>query len=87
MVSRSSRTGKSLAVVDIEPYQLKNITECVREEHRSVRVIEHFAGVTLENDFVQVTINLEGANHQPGRKNKWEAMHPAGRKSKPTGSL
>ncbi len=52
--------GETLGVVDIESYQIKNVSECVREESRSVRVIEHCGGVTLENDFVQVMINLEG---------------------------
>jgi len=53
-------TGESLGVVEIGPYQIKNLNDSIRVESRVVQAIEHCAGVTLENDFIQVTINLEG---------------------------
>jgi len=52
--------GEILGVVEIGPYQLQPLTTSLKPENRIVQIIEEQYGFTLENDFVQVKINLEG---------------------------
>ncbi|MHB8133873.1 MAG: alpha-mannosidase [Anaerolineaceae bacterium] len=53
-------TGEILGVVEIGPYQLQPLETTKKQENRIVQIIEDQHGFTLENDFVQVNINMNG---------------------------